>query len=243
MPKESEPASPRRLPRLYAPERDPDPETRRWHILWEIISACGMLRKRYKHALEAKYRAGKALARRESERNKDRYESAEETADQYTAYNRKMLRDLNAILPGTFKKLREIVVVNEDIEDWDRAEGEWVVIESDAGAAMVARPNKLAVAAGTLQSEGSAATVDTPTTLDEFMTVFCTPLSKNLRDSRRQSLQSAARRGVIRLPESEGKWKRGQSKKYRPSALMKAWPKYRQDLPNLPELKPIRRSS
>jgi len=77
---------------------------------------------------------------------------------------------------------------------------------------------------------------DTPVTLIEFMKIFCTPLSKNLLDSRVKALQSAARRKVIKLPKHEGKWKRGQSKKYRPTALVKNWPKYRDELPDLPEL-------
>ena len=78
---------------------------------------------------------------------------------------------------------------------------------------------------------------DTPVTLRGFMRLFCKPLSKNLSDSRIRSLQSAARRGEVQLPRYEGNWKPGQSKKYRPSALIKAWPDYRNILPNLPELK------
>ena len=79
--------------------------------------------------------------------------------------------------------------------------------------------------------------VDTPVTLKEFMEGFCTPLKKNLLHSRIDSLQSAARRGRVQLPEYEGQWKTGQTKKYRPTALLRAWPEYRKHLPNLPELK------
>ncbi len=80
---------------------------------------------------------------------------------------------------------------------------------------------------------------DTPVTLREFMEIFCAPkLMKNLRDSRVKALQSKARRRGIELPEVEGEYTQGQSKKYRPLALVKAWPKYRESLPNLPELKP-----
>ena len=84
------------------------------------------------------------------------------------------------------------------------------------------------------QDEGTVG--NTPVTLIEFMKKFCTPLSNILLDSRLKALQSAARRDEIELPKHEGKWKSGQSKKYRPTALVKAWPKYREKLPNLPEL-------
>ena len=77
---------------------------------------------------------------------------------------------------------------------------------------------------------------DTPVTLIEFMKMFCTPLTKTLLDSRLKGLQSAARRGEIELPKYEGKWKSGQGKKFRPTALVKVWPKCREKLPNLPEL-------
>ncbi len=79
---------------------------------------------------------------------------------------------------------------------------------------------------------------DTPVTLREFMGMFCQLLEKNLRESRVKALQSASRRGVISLPKHVGHWKSGQSKKYSPHALVKAWPKYREELPNLPDLKP-----
>ena len=146
MPKESEPAPSRRLPRLYAPERDPDPQSRRMHILRGIISACGMLRKRYKRSVEARNRAGDALCRLDSPANRDKYESAKGIVDEYRASNREMLKHLNELLPETFKELRESVVVNEEIEDWERAEGEWVAVESDARAALVAQPAKPAAA-------------------------------------------------------------------------------------------------
>ena len=84
----------------------------------------------------------------------------------------------------------------------------------------------------------TGAPLNTPITLGGFMELFCTPLLPKLRRSRRESLLSAAHRGKITLPPVEGNWKSGQSKKYRPIALMRNWPKYREYLPNLPELKP-----
>lgn len=86
-------------------------------------------------------------------------------------------------------------------------------------------------------NQSEAAPVNTPVSLRGFMKLFCTPLSDNLLDSRAKSLLKAAKGRGVNLPKVEGDWKRGQSKKYRPTALMKAWPGYRDKLPNLPELK------
>ena len=41
---------------------------------------------------------------------------------------------------------------------------------------------------------------------------------------------------TITLPEHIGNWKTGQAKRYRVSDLIKSWPEYREELPNLPEL-------
>jgi len=78
-----------------------------------------------------------------------------------------------------------------------------------------------------------------PVTLIEFMQQYChegEELPKGILDSRRNSLQSAAHAGTIRLPDHVGEWKSGKPKFYPPAELASCWPGYCRHLPNLPPL-------
>ena len=82
---------------------------------------------------------------------------------------------------------------------------------------------------------------DDPVTLVDFMRKYCQDgdkMSPSILDSRRNSIHNAAQLGTIALPDNVGKWKTGKSKYYRPSDLAELWDEYRNELPNLPLLKP-----
>ena len=78
---------------------------------------------------------------------------------------------------------------------------------------------------------------DTPVTLQEFMEVCCFLLPKKLLTRRVESLKNAAESRKVALPEYVTPWRRGQSRKYPPSALKRAWPRLKAYLPDLPDLK------
>lgn len=71
----------------------------------------------------------------------------------------------------------------------------------------------------------------------EFMQKFCEEKAYSTLISRRKSLNDAHSRGLITLPGLATSWKTGQSKYYNTADLLKEWPNYRSNLPNLPALK------
>ena len=77
------------------------------------------------------------------------------------------------------------------------------------------------------------------TTLENFMKDSCRGTVKDSQVTRyKKALFDAARRDNIELPPLARKWKAGQSKYYSIDALRRAWPVYRQQLPQLPNLEP-----
>jgi hypothetical protein len=75
-----------------------------------------------------------------------------------------------------------------------------------------------------------------PITLIQFMKLFCVKQSDSLLKSRRKFLQMTAQKGGIQLPTEANLWKSGQAKYYHTHDLLKRWPAYCHELPNLPEL-------
>ena len=75
-----------------------------------------------------------------------------------------------------------------------------------------------------------------PITLIQFMESYCKNQTQALLNSRKKSLQMKEQKGDIQLPKQAKKWKRGQSKYYYTHDLLKHWPDYCKELPNLPEL-------
>jgi len=109
----------------------------------------------------------------------------------------------------------------------DEAAGPSDIAEADAEAPVEPRP-------------APTAEPETPVTLLDFIQQYCEggeTLASGTLDSRRNSLQSAARAGTLQLPEHVGAWRPGKRKYYLPSALSSAWPEYCRHLPNLPLLR------
>jgi hypothetical protein len=100
---------------------------------------------------------------------------------------------------------------------------------------------------GRRDEKAAAAAADPPankldynTTLETFMENFCEPLRPELIKRCAKQLRDAHKNKTCLLPQYVGKPKKGQRHAYNSAELMKAWPRLRDHLPELPPLKPLR---
>lgn len=99
------------------------------------------------------------------------------------------------------------------------------------------RSKKKALKENLVNKQDASISDKTPTTLIKFMQEHCEKQSIGLLKCRRKSLNDAQNRNVISLPKHIEPWKSGQPKRYRLGELKECWPKLRETLSNLPELR------
>jgi len=102
----------------------------------------------------------------------------------------------------------------------------------------IANPKVIADLEGISEKEGKTERtkqIPETTSLKMFIGKYCKEYS--VISSKVKTLQKYARKKKIRLPKLAVKWQRGQAKLYHVRDLISNWPKYRQVMPSLPELK------
>jgi len=136
----------------------------------------------------------------------------------------------------------------------DAAVAEWRMIAQAASARLAAdaasmeglllllRAKTAAAPPGTAAQGGDDAEphsdkLDYNTTLETFMGNFCAPLRPELVKRCAKQLRDAHKNKTCLLPPYVGKPKRGQRHAHNSAELMKAWPRLRDHIPELPPLK------
>ena len=140
----------------------------------------------------------------------------------------------------TLKELHETKVETYLRRQDERAQREEVkrneaTDAAEAEARGLQQPEGVKAVATKFQGDKS----DYNTTLETFMENFCEPLRPELIKRLAKQLRDAHKNKTCKLPPPVGKPMRGQRHAHNAAVLMKAWPRLREHLPELPPLKPF----